>query len=210
MSLEVPVLKGRPRFSPLIPEARRRIIVAMTGATGVHLGIKTILALRNLNVETHLILSKWAEHTIKHETDYTIANIRALVDCAHNYNDMAAPISSGSFRVDGMIVVPCSMKTLSAISTGYCDNLVARAADVVLKERRRLVLVTRESPLSGIHLQNMINITNNGGVIFPPVPAFYHMPNSIDEMIDQVVGRVLDLFDLDSGDFKRWQGGRSV
>jgi phenylacrylic acid decarboxylase len=151
-------------------------------------------------------MSKWAENTLKYETDYTISNIRALADHAYNNHDMAAQISSGSFRVDGMIVVPCSMKTLAAISSGYCDDLISRAADVVLKERQKLVLVTRECPLSGIHLQNMLSVTQNGAIIFPPVPAFYIRPSSVDDLVDHTVGRVLDLFDLDTEDFRRWQG----
>lgn len=178
----------------------------MTGATGAILGIKILIALRRLNVETHLIMSKWAESTLKYETDYTVSNIRALADHAYNIYDMAAPIASGSFRVDGMIVVPCSMKTLAAISSGYCDDLISRAADVALKERHKLVLVTRECPLSGIHLQNMLTATHNGAIIFPPVPAFYIKPSSVDDLVHHTVGRVLDLFDLDTQDFQRWLG----
>ena len=185
---------------------RKRIIVALTGATGTILGIKTLIALRRLNVETHLVMSKWAENTLKYETDYTPANVRALADHVYSNHDMAAPIASGSFRVDGMVVVPCSMKTLAAISSGYCDDLIARAADVVLKERHRLVLVARECPLSGIHLQNMLTATQNGAVIFPPVPAFYIRPSSVDDLVDHSVGRILDLFDLDTENIARWEG----
>lgn len=185
---------------------RRRIVVAMTGATGSILGIKVLLALRRLNVETHLVMSKWAEATIKYETDYHSSNVRALADHVHNINDMAAPISSGSFKTDGMIVVPCSMKTLAAITTGFCDDLISRTADVMLKERRRLVLVTRETPLSDIHLRNMLTVTQSGAVIFPPVPAFYIRAAGMDELVDQSVGRMLDLFDLDTGEFERWNG----
>ncbi|PLB49848.1 phenylacrylic acid decarboxylase [Aspergillus steynii IBT 23096] len=187
---------------------RKRIIVAMTGATGSILGIKTLLALRHLNVETHLILSKWAEATLKYETDYTVGNVRALADHVHSIHDMAAPIASGSFRVDGMIVVPCSMKTLAAISCGFCDDLIARAADVVLKERRKLVLVTRETPLSTIHLQNMLEISRAGAIVFPPMMTFYTRPAGIGEMVDHSVGRLLDLFGLDTGEFERWEGWR--
>lgn len=188
------------------PRRRKRIIVALTGATGSILGIKTLVALRRLNVETHLIISKWAENTLKYETDYTVPNVRALADHTYSNYDMSAPIASGSYRVDGMVVVPCSMKTLAAISAGYCDDLISRAADVMLKERRRLVLVTRECPLSGIHLQNMQNVTQNGAIIFPPVPAFYIRPSSVDDLVDHTVGRVLDLFDLDTQGFSRWEG----
>lgn len=185
---------------------RRRIIIALTGATGSILGIKALIALRRLNIETHLIISKWAESTLKYETDYTLANVRALADHVHNNHDMSAPIASGSYRVDGMIVVPCSMKTLAAINVGLCDTLIARAADVIIKERRKLLLVARECPLSGIHLQNMLSLTQNGVIIFPPVPAFYHRPSTIDDIVDHSVGRMLDLFDLDTQDFDRWEG----
>lgn len=185
---------------------RRRIVVAMTGATGAILGIKVLIALRRLNVETHLVMSKWAEATIKYETDYHPSNVRALADNVHNINDMAAPIASGSFRTDGLIVVPCSMKTLAGITSGFCDDLISRTADVMLKERRRLVLVTRETPLSDIHLRNMLSITQSGAVIFPPVPAFYIRPAGVEELVDQNVGRMLDLFGLDTGDFERWNG----
>lgn len=185
---------------------RRRIIIALTGATGSILGIKTLITLRQLNVETHLIISKWAEATIKYETDYTVANVRALADHVYNVHDMAAPISSGSFRVDGMAIVPCSVKTLAAISSGFCDDLISRAADVMLKERRRLVLAVRETPLSAVHLQNMTAVTQAGAVIFPPVPAFYIRPSSIEDLVDHSVGRMLDLFDLDTAGLERWEG----
>lgn len=185
---------------------RRRIVVAMTGATGSILGIKILLALRQLNVETHLVMSKWAEATIKYETDYHPSNVRALADHVHNINDMAAPISSGSFKTDGMIVVPCSMKTLAAINLGFCDDLISRTADVMLKERRRLVLVTRETPLSDIHLRNMLSVTQSGAVIFPPVPAFYIRAAGVEDLVDQSAGRMLDLFDLDARGFARWNG----
>lgn len=185
---------------------RRKIIVVLTGATGSILGIKTLIALRRLNVETHLILSKWAEATIKYETDYSISNVRALADHSYNIHDMSAPIASGSFRVDGMIVVPCSVKTLGGINSGICDDLISRAADVMLKERRRLVLAVRETPLSLIHLQNMTSVTQAGAIIFPPVPAFYIKPGSVDDLIDHTVGRMLDLFGLDTEDFERWEG----
>ncbi|CAI7623238.1 unnamed protein product [Penicillium manginii] len=175
---------------------RRKIIVAFTGATGSILGIQTLIALRRLNVETHLIISKWAEATIKYETDYTILNIRALADHVYNINDMSARIASGSFRVDGMTVVPCSI----------CDDLISRAADVILKERRRLVLAVRETPLSTIHLQNMLSVTQAGAIIFPPVPAFYIKPSSVEDLINHSVGRMLDLFDLDTAAFERWEG----
>ncbi|KAM0462162.1 hypothetical protein ACHAPV_002332 [Trichoderma viride] len=194
-----------PRHQPPQPR-RKRIIVAMTGATGTILGIKLLIALRRLNVETHLVISKWAEQTLKYETDYHPSNVRALADHVYNINDMAAAISSGSFRVDGMIVVPCSMKTLASITTGLCDDLISRAADVILKERRKLVLVARETPLSEIHLRNMLDVTRAGAIIFPPVPAYYIRPASVDDLVNQSVGRMLDLFDLDTEEFERWNG----
>lgn len=189
-----------------VSQPRRRIVVAMTGATGAILGIRALIALRKLNIETHLVISKWAEATIKYETDYHPSNVKALADHVHSINDMAAPISSGSFKADGMIIVPCSMKTLAAIHGGLSEDLIARTADVMLKERRRLVLVARETPLSEIHLRNMLEVSRAGAIIFPPMPAYYIRPASVDELIDQSVGRMLDLFDLDTGDFTRWEG----
>ncbi|KAH8646117.1 flavoprotein [Xylariales sp. PMI_506] len=193
-----------------IPRRRKRIVVAMTGATGAILGIKILIALRRLNVETHLIMSKWAEATLKYETDYTPKTVRALADYTHNSHDLAAPVSSGSFRTDGMVVVPCSMKTLAAVSAGYGEDLIARTADVMLKERRRLVLVARETPLSSIHLRNMLAVTEAGAIVFPPVPAYYINASSVDELADQTVGRILDLFDLDTADFERWDGWKKT
>ncbi|KAL4906392.1 hypothetical protein BDW74DRAFT_176721 [Aspergillus multicolor] len=186
---------------------RPRIIIALTGATGSILGIQTILTLRRLNIEVHLILSKWAEATLKYETDYTVSNVRALADHVYSNSDMAAPIASGSFRVDlGMLIIPCSVKTLASIANGICDDLISRAADVVLKERRRLVLAVRETPLSSIHLGNMVTVTQAGAVVFPPVPAFYIRPSSVGDLVDHTVGRVLDLFGLDTAEFERWEG----
>ncbi|KAK7434403.1 3-octaprenyl-4-hydroxybenzoate carboxy-lyase UbiX [Colletotrichum acutatum] len=185
---------------------RKKIIVALTGATGAQIGIHVLQTLRRLNVETHLIISKWAAETIKWETDYTPAAVKALADHAYNSHDLAAPIASGSYRVDGMIVVPCSVKTLAAINAGICDDLVLRAADVCLKERRRLVLSVRETPFSEIHLRNMMEVTRAGAIVAPPVVGFYTRPSSIDDVLDQMVGRLLDLFDLDARNFERWDG----
>ncbi|KAL5340966.1 flavoprotein [Aspergillus crustosus] len=185
---------------------RRRIVVTMTGATGSLMGIKVLIALCRLNVETHLIISKWADATIKYETDYLPSNVKALADYTYNINDMAAPVSSGSFKTDGMIIVPCSMKTLAAIHSGFCDDLISRTADVMLKEKRKLVLVARETPLSEIHLRNMLEVTRAGAIIFPPMPAFSIKPANVEDLVDQSVGRVLDLFDLETGDFERWNG----
>ncbi|PHH61474.1 hypothetical protein CDD81_321 [Ophiocordyceps australis] len=188
---------------------RKRIVIAITGATGAQIGIEILQALRRLNVETHLIISKWAAETIKYETDYTAASVKALADYAYNSHDLAAPISSGSYKTDGMLVVPCSVKTLAAINAGICDDLISRAADVSLKERRRLVLSVRETPLSEIHLRNMMDVTRAGAIIAPPVVGFYTRPTSVQEVLNQMVGRVLDLFDLDTGDFERWNGIKS-
>lgn len=185
---------------------RRRIIVAFTGATGSILGIKTVLALRRLDIETHVVISKWAEATIIYETDYTIPNLRALADHVYKINDISTPIASGSYLVDGMLVVPCSQKTLVSINSGICDDLISRAADVILKERRTLVLAVRETSLSVIHLQSMLLVSQAGAIVLTPVPAFYVKPSSVDDLVDHSIGRMLDLFDLDTGGFDRWEG----
>ncbi|KAE8339207.1 hypothetical protein BDV24DRAFT_165583 [Aspergillus arachidicola] len=191
---------------PTPPTRPMRITVAMTGATGAILGIRLLERLREMNVETHLVISRWAVETIKYETKYTANDVRALATRCYPVNDAAAAISSGSFQADGMIIVPCSMRTLSAVRTGFADDLICRAADVTLKERRKLVLVVRETPLSGIHLENMLDLTRYGAVIFPPMPAFYTMPESVDDIVTQSVGRMLDMFGLDAGNFERWDG----
>lgn len=178
----------------------------MTGATGAILGIKLLKALRRLNVETHLVMSKWAEATIKYETDFHPLDIKSLADYSYGIRELSAPISSGSFGADGMIVVPCSMKTLASIRMGYSDDLVSRAADVTLKERRKLVMVVRETPFSDIHLENMLSLTRSGAIMFPPMPAWYTRPESLSDVEDQTVGRMLDMFHLDTGDFERWGG----
>ncbi|KAE8156922.1 flavo protein [Aspergillus tamarii] len=196
----------RLQTQPTRPTRPMRIIVAMTGATGAILGIRLLERLREMNVETHLVISRWAVETIKYETKYTANDVRALATRCYPVNDAAAAISSGSFQADGMIIVPCSMRTLSAVRTGFADDLICRAADVTLKERRKLVLVVRETPLSGIHLENMLDLTRYGAVIFPPMPAFYTMPESVDDIVTQSVGRMLDMFGLDAGNFERWDG----
>ncbi|KAH8705941.1 phenylacrylic acid decarboxylase [Talaromyces proteolyticus] len=162
-----------------------------------------------MDIETHLIISKWADATITYETDYKLRAVKDLATKTYSSHDVAAPISSGSFKVNAMIVVPCSMKTLSSIATGYGDDLISRAADVTFKEKRRLILVARETPLSGIHLENMMKVTQNGAIIFPPVPAFYTRPKTVDDIVNQTVGRILDLLDIDTGDFERWNGMHS-
>jgi flavin prenyltransferase len=187
-------------------QRKRRIIVAMTGATGTILGIRLLEKLRELDIETHLVISKWAEATITYETDYKLAAVRGLATKYYSSRDVTAAISSGSFTVDAMIVIPCSMKTLSSIAAGYGDDLISRAADVTFKERRKLILVARETPFSGIHLENMLRATRNGAVIFPPVPAFYVKPKTVDDIVAQSVGRILDLLGIDTGVFERWSG----
>ena len=186
---------------------QRRIVVAITGATGAIYGVRLLQELRSLGViETHLVVSKAGFLSAVTELDLGRSELEALGDVVHADRDVGASIASGSFRTDGMIVAPCSMRTLAAIATGVTDNLVTRAADVALKERRRLVLMARETPLGLVHLRNMVTVTEMGAVVFPPVPAFYARPESLDAMVDQTVGRVLDLFDLDSPLVRRWSG----
>lgn len=182
-----------------------RLVVAMTGATGAPIGIRLLEVLRELGVETHLILSDWARATIKLETDRSVNDVRGLASHSYSARDLAAGISSGSFRTDGMVICPCSMKTLSAIRIGFSDNLISRAADVTLKERRRLVLVAREAPLSEIHLENMLVVTRAGAVIFPPTVSYYARPASVEEMTDYVVGRVIDQLGIEHDLITRWK-----
>ncbi len=183
-----------------------RLIIGITGASGAIFGVRTLEALRELKVETHLVMSRWARTTIAHETNYSLDDVEQLASEVHREDNQAAAISSGSFKTDGMIVAPCSMKTLAAIRAGYADTLVSRAADVVLKERRKLVLLARETPLSEIHLENMLALSRLGAVIFPPVPAFYNHPKSIRDLVDHIVGRMLDQFGLDMPAMARWRG----
>jgi len=187
----------------------KRIIVGITGATGAIFGLRTLEALREAGVETHLVLSKWGLQTVEHETGRKQADLEALASVVHGTGNMAATISSGSFRTDGMIVAPCSMRTVGAIAHGYGENLVHRAADVILKERRRLVLVPRETPLSEIHLENLLKLARMGVCILPPMPAFYNKPASLDDMVDHIVARVLDQFEIDAALAKRWDGQMS-
>ncbi len=182
-----------------------RLVVAITGATGTVLGVRLLEILQKLDVETHLVLSDWARATLSLETDYSVNDVRALATHTHGAKDLAAAISSGSFLTDGMVVCPCSMKTLAAIRMGYGDNLITRAADVTLKERRRLVLVAREAPLSEIHLENMHYLARAGAVIFPPTIAYYAKPNSVDDITDHIVGRVLDQLGIQHSTIDRWK-----
>ena len=190
---------------------RRRIVVAITGASGAAYGVRAVEMLGGLpEVETHLIITSGARKTLAYETAADAAAITKLADVVYHEDDLAAPISSGSYRTDGMVIIPCSIKTLSGVANCYDDNLVVRAADVALKERRRLVLVVRESPLHLSHLRLMTEVTAAGGIIVPPVPAFYHHPRTVDDIVSQTVGRVFDLFDLDVGTVQRWEGGQQA
>jgi 4-hydroxy-3-polyprenylbenzoate decarboxylase len=183
----------------------------MTGATGAVIGVRLLENLRELpDVETHLVLSRWARSTIELETGLSVADVSALADVTHSPDDQGATISSGSFRTDGMVVAPCSMKTLAGIRAGYAEGLVARAADVVLKEHRRLVLVPRETPLSEIHLENMLALARMGVRMVPPMPAFYNHPASVDDIVDHITARVLDQFDLPAPAARRWEGMRAA
>lgn len=182
----------------------RRLIIGITGSSGIIYGIRLLEILKTMNIETHLVITKAAQLTLTHESSLSLNELKGLASVAHPYHDIAAPIASGSFKTLGMIVAPCSMKTLGEIAHGTGGNLLARAADVVLKERRRLVLMPRETPLHLGHLKNMVAITEMGGIIYPPLPAFYHRPETVEEIITDNVARVLDLFDLDCGLVKRW------
>src|SRR5262252_11130000 len=187
-----------------------RIVVGITGATGTVIGVRTLQVLNDSGVETHLVLSKWGARTLIQETPHTVEYVKSLATHAYSESDHGAPISSGSFVTDGMIIAPCSVRTLAAIAHGHGDNLVHRAADVVLKERRKLVLMVREAPLSDIHLENMLKLSRMGVVIIPPVPAFYNHPRSLDEMVDHIVMRILDQFDIHLNLSDRWEGKMSI
>ena len=182
-----------------------RIVVGITGASGIAYGITALKLLRSLGVETHVIMSRSAQVTLAYETSLGVADVRELADVWYSNDDIGAAISSGSFAVRGMIVAPCSIKTLSEIATGITGSLMSRAADVMLKERRRLVLMVRETPLHAGHLKSMLAATEAGAIICPPVPAFYAKPESIDDIVQHSVGRVLDLFGLDAGVVRRWR-----
>lgn len=184
----------------------KRIVVGITGATAVIYGIRLCEVLMELNVETHLIISEAAKKNVLLETDYSVQDIEKLASVVHESGNMAASISSGSFKTDGMVVAPCTIKTLSGIAHSYNDNLIVRAADVALKERRRLLLVVRETPLHKGHLELMSKIADLGGIILPPVPAFYFLPKRIEDLIDHTVGKVLDLLEIEHSLFKRWEG----
>ncbi|HEX6013608.1 MAG TPA: UbiX family flavin prenyltransferase [Geminicoccaceae bacterium] len=184
--------------------APRRLIVGITGATGIVYGVRLLELLRETGIETHLVVSRAGDLTRAHELDLSAKELRALASVSYLATDLGAAISSGSFRTMGMVVAPCSVRSLAEIASGVTTNLLTRAADVVLKERRRLVLLVRETPLHAGHLKNMLAATEAGAVVMPPVPAFYGRPRSIDETVTDTVCRALDLFDLDVGHLKRW------
>ncbi|MFF4773639.1 UbiX family flavin prenyltransferase [Microtetraspora fusca] len=187
----------------------RRLVVGMSGASGAIYGIRALQVLARQNVETHLVVSKAAALTIAMETPMTVREVRGLADHAHAINNVAAPVSSGSFQNMGMLIAPCSVRTLAEIATGVTTTLLTRAADVALKERRRLVLLLRETPLTLTHIRNMATVTEMGGIIALPTPSFYTMPSTLDDIVDETVGRVLDLFGIDSGLVHRWEGAPS-
>lgn len=183
-----------------------KLIVGITGATGTIFGVRLLQILEGTGIETHLVMSKWAVRTLLHETPYTAEEVQQMASRFYPLADQGAAISSGSFLTRGMIVAPCSMKTLASIASGMGDNLIARAADVILKERRKLVLMVRESPLNDIHLENMLKLSRMGVVIVPPVPAFYNHPRTIDDIVNHTVQRALDQFEIQMDVVSRWDG----
>lgn len=188
----------------------RRLIVAITGATGAVYGVRLLHILKAIpTIETHLLVSEAGVLNLHQELGLNRKDVESLADVTHNVRDVGASIASGSFQSKGMVVTPCSMKTLAAIAHGLSDNLITRAADVALKERRRLVLMVRETPFNLAHLRNMTAVTEMGGIVFPPLPAFYHQPQSIEDMVDHTLGRVLDLFEIEHELAPRWQGMRA-
>jgi flavin prenyltransferase len=189
---------------------QNRLIVGISGASGTIYGVRLLQMLQETNIESHLIFSKWGARTLIHETSYTLEQVQQMATHSYASQDQGAPVSSGSFLTRGMVVCPCSVRTLAAIAHGYGDNLIHRAADVILKERRTLVLVVRETPLSEVHLENMLKLSRMGAVIFPPVPAFYHHPQSIESIVEQTAMRVLDQFGIHLPSRNRWDGEMSV
>jgi len=187
-----------------------RLIIGITGATGAIYGVRLLERLREHGAETHLVISRWGARTLMHETTWSRERVEALATVAYAPADMGTAISSGSFRTDGMVIAPCSAKTLGAIAHGFGDNLIHRAADVVLKERRKLVLAIREAPLSDIHLENMLKLSRMGTVILPPMPAFYNNPQTIADVVDHTVARILDQFGIEVGSAVRWSGEMGV
>ncbi|HEU5119374.1 MAG TPA: UbiX family flavin prenyltransferase [Candidatus Nitrosocosmicus sp.] len=187
-----------------------KIVVAVTGSSGVIYGIRFLQALSKLGVETHLVLSKWARTNIEIETDEIIEEILKIVSYNYDETDMAAAISSGSFKTNGMVIIPCSMKTMSSIANGYDDNLISRAASVTIKENRKLVIVPRETPLSKIHLSNMLKLSEIGVIILPAMPGFYHKPKTIEDLIAHIIGKTLDQFEIKNEAFTRWGTNKPI
>lgn len=184
-----------------------KIVVALSGATGSIYGIRLLQELKKTEqVETHLIISRWAAKTIQLETDFTLEYIYSLADVVYSYENVGAKLASGSFMHDGMVIIPCSMKTLSAIANGFSEDLISRAADVSIKERRKLILVTRETPLSPIHLDNMLKLARVGVTIMPPMPSFYTKPITVNDIVNQFVGRIMDTFSIENAICKHWEG----
>jgi flavin prenyltransferase len=188
----------------------QRLVVGITGASGIVYGVRLLEVLAKLGIESHLVMSRSAEITLAHELRLKVADVRALAGRVYAASDIAAPISSGSYQTMGMIIAPCSIRTMSEIATGVTSSLITRAADVVLKERRRLVLLVRETPLHTGHLRTMVQLSEMGAIVAPPVPAFYPKPNSVDELVAHTIGRVLDLFDIDAGIVRRWRENEEV
>ena len=185
----------------------KKLVIAITGASGAILGVRLLEVLQAIkNIETHFIISKSGQITLAHETDYTIKDVQNLADHTHKFEDIGACCASGSFKADGMIIAPCSVKTMSEIASGVTNSLISRTADVMLKERRKLVLMVRETPLHQLHLENMARLSSAGATIMPPVVSLYNKPETIDDMINHIVGRALDQFDIDAGIVKRWTG----
>ena len=183
-----------------------KLLVGISGSSGVAYGVRMLEVLKTLKIDTHLVISKWADECIKIETDKKPSYVRSLAKYVYSNHDLTAKPSSGSFKIDGMVVIPCSMKTLASIANGYEDTLISRAASVMLKESRKLVLVPRETPLTAIHLSNMLKLARMGTIILPAMPGFYHKPRSVDELLNHIVGKVLDQFGIEHEVFKRWAG----
>ena len=203
-------VSGRSKALYFLGLETKRLIIGMTGATGTIFGVRMLEILQGLDVETHLIVSKWGARTLAYETDYDLDRLKEMATAAYAPGDQGAAVSSGSFTTEGMVIAPCSMKTLSAIAHGQGDDLINRAADVVLKERRKLVLMAREAPLSEIHLENMLKLSRMGVIIYPPMPGFYNHPRTLDDLVDHIVMRVLDQFGLHLDLTKRWTGNMST
>ena len=191
-------------------DSSKRMIVGISGASGIVYGIRLLQVLKKLGLETHLVMSKSAEVTLAHESNMKLSAVKALASVTYANTDIGAAISSGSFKTRGMIVAPCSIRTVSEIATGVTSSLLSRAADVVLKERRRLVLMVRESPLHTGHLRTLTTASEIGAIIAPPVPGFYAKPKSLDDVVDHTIGRILDLFEIDAGLVKRWGERRAA